>query len=238
MPRSIRIFDLNGRMISCTKNSEQTWKEVMEKAGLPRRFGYCLRHWLAGGEVDDSMEKRIKEYLDRVGYILIQDAPDDGIISDYKEMRDRVATIPASASAQTEDIMYGTVRHADEDAAFVGRQRQDMTRTEAAVMERLTRAKGVAAWHDELEKKRQRIRAVNVAHPDMKVAYVPVDTENEFSFGGKRWRISPDVKQYQPKAVGDDLLYDMDQVVCVEAHDMTLFYDQDWYEITGKVEEI
>lgn len=45
MARIVQIRDLDGHMMTCSKQEDTTWKEVVERAKLPRRYLWCLRHW-------------------------------------------------------------------------------------------------------------------------------------------------------------------------------------------------
>lgn len=62
--------------------------------------------------------------------------------------------------------------------------------------------------------------------------FITVNTENEFQLDGVTYKIDSTVTQYSPKPVKDDLLYDMDKIVCVKNKKGEYnFYDQDYSPI-------
>lgn len=238
MARIVRIRDLDGRMMTCSKPDDKTWREVVERARLPRRYGRCIRHWLSGDDITEEMERSVKSYLDRVGYLLILDDPDDGILTDYKEMRDRVAMIPISSCAVVEDFAYGA-KNTEDAVSIVDFQDEDtMSQEERGVVDSLRKPKRIPPSIQYLQGKRKRMDEFLEEKPGAAVTYRPVDTENVFTFENRRWRIDPSVKQYQGVEQKDEVFYAMDQVVCVRWQGMLFFCDQDWVEISQYVAEM
>lgn len=238
MASTLRIVDLNGKTINIFRGQDQSWAEVVSKAKLPARFDFCLRHWMSDDAMDAQTEERIKAYLDRVGYILIQDKPDATIITDYKELRDKVALIPVSGYPQLENLFYGNRDDTENMEVIPGRDNtENMTQAETKVYDALTKPRRAPADIEKRREKRKRIDAMRAQYPDAEVVFMRVDTANEFEYGGRRWRIDG-AKQYEPKVVHGDLLYDMDQVACIKCGEGTMFYDQDFNSITGHVTPI
>lgn len=238
MASTLRIVDLNGKTINIFRGQDQTWADVVSRAKLPARFEFCLRHWMSDDPVDTETEERIKAYLSRVGYILIQDKPDGRIITDYKELRDKVAMIPVSGYPKLENLYYGNLDEMSESGTVPGRENSErMTKAEKKVYDALTKPKRVPASIKKMQEKRKRIDEVRAKHPGANFVYAIVDTDNDFTFKGKRYHIDH-LRQYEPKAVRDDLLYDMDHVVCVKDKGNVFFYDEDFYDITVHVSEV
>lgn len=237
MASALRIIDLNGRAINIIKGSHQKWADVVKKANLPKRFDFCLRHWMSEDPLDIVAEERVKGYLDRVGYILIQDKPDGKIITDYKEIRDRVALIPISCIPQLENMFYGS---SDESSGGFNPNYEDtehMTRREKKIYGSLVEPRVTNKSINARAERRKRIDSMRLAHPDATVAFVLVDTDNCFRFDGRRYRID-DIPQYRPKDVRGDLLYDMDQVICVSDASDVYFYDQEFNTLDGHVDAV
>ena len=235
MASVLRIIDLNGRTINIIKGRDQSWAEVVEKANLPKRFDFCIRHWMAD-DVDTQTEDKIKAYLDRVGYILIQDKPDGRVITDYKELRDKVALVPVAGISHLENIYYAYDDNT-EVTPIPGRDTSaQMTKTERKVYNSLVKPRRIPKQITFLNEKRSRIETFLNEFPNAKTTHAVVNTDGEFTFDGKRYRV--DAKQYEPKDVHGDLLYDMDQVICAKCDDGIRFYDQNFTSLAGHVVEV
>lgn len=235
MASALRIVDLNGKTINVVKGQDQTWSEVVSRANLPSRFEFCLRHWMSDDPIDTATEEHIKQYLDRVGYILIQDKPDSTILTDYKELRDKVALVPVSGLPQLENLFYGSLDEMTDSSIVPARESSErMTKVEAKVYGALMRPKKVPKTITKLQEKRKRIDHMRSNYPGVATEFVRVDTGNEFEYRGKQYKVDG-LKQYEPKVVRDDLLYDMDHIVCITADDGAHFYDEDFVEVTDHV---
>lgn len=238
MASMLRIIDLDGKAINVIKGANQSWSEVIQRAKLPKRFEFCLRHWLSDDPMDTDTEDRIKTYLDRVGYILIQDKPDAKIITDYKALRDKVALIPVSGIPQLENMLYSQTDESVEMKPIPARSTSDhMTKAETKVYNALAKPKRIPANIVRLQEKRKRIDELYATYPDVTCTYEVVDTRNCFKFDGGIWRIC-DVRQYEPKYVLNDTLYDMDHVVCAQYSGGVRFLDEDFVDITDNVVEL
>lgn len=233
MASVLRIVDPNGKTINVLKGQNQSWAEVVNKANLPARFDYCLRHWMEDEDIDAKTEEMIKSYLDRVGYILIQDKPDASIITDYKELRDKVALIPASGYPQLENMFYGS---SDETVVSIpGRDSSTrMTKAETKVYNALTKPRKIPTLITEIQERRERIDKMREAHPGCVVDFVVVDTENMFVWNGHMWEVGQ-IWQYKAKLVHGELLFDMDHIACICDGDNYYFYDQEYVDITNHV---
>lgn len=235
MATVLRIIDLDGKAINIIKGRDQSWNEVIQKANLPRRFDFCIRHWMSDDPNDTQAEELVKAYLDRVGYIMIQDSPDPGILTDYKELRDQVAFVPVSGHSLLENLYYSVNDHDDEPVAPIGPPSL-MTKREQTVFNSLTKPKKIPEEIKRIQAKRKRIDAMRTLHPDATSTFLPVDTENCFVYNGKTFKID-DLEQYRPRRVRGEDIYDMDQIVCVKCDNGVFWYDQDFNAIDGHVHE-
>lgn len=217
------------------KGAHQTWSDVVQRARLPKRFEFCLRHWMSEDPIDTETEERIKAYLDRVGYILIQDRPDSKIVTDYKALRDKLALVPISGIPQLENMLYSQSDEEVKPIPVRGTSDQ-MTKAETKVYNALTKPRRIPPAILRLQEKRKRIDELHERCPGVKVSFVRVDTDNVFKYAGQTWVINSVVKQYAPKDVHGDLLYDMDHVACAEYLGNVTFYDEDFVDITNSVE--
>ena len=214
------------------KGKDQTWKEVIERAKIPERFQYCLRHWMSEADSEGDAERCVKRYLDRVGYILIQDMPDDGILTDYKEMRNRVAEVPASACADIEDILYGTTRAAEETSGFLSEHSMAKPEGKAGLIyEALTRPKRTPKGINMRQQRRERINEMYRKYPGAHTKTCRVDTDGHFMHEGQEFFISENVAAYQPQRVRDDVYYEMDTIIVLRDGDAYHFFDQEYREI-------
>jgi hypothetical protein len=71
---------------------------------------------------------------------------------------------------------------------------------------------------------------VNPKQP-YKWAWCYVNTENEFEFDSKKYKIDNTVKQYQGRIIRDrhgeeDIIYDMDMILCYEQNGKQFYFDQ------------
>ena len=237
MASVIKIVDLDGKTINIMRGKEQSWREVIEKANLPKRFDFCIKHWMSDDSEDTAAEELVKAYLDRVGYIVIQDSPDASILTDYKEARDKIAILPVSSSYHLENMFYSN--NEESGNGFIPEQRMSetlMTQREQKVYDALTKPKKIPPEIKRLQEKRARIDAMRKAHPDVFTSFLPVDTDNCFQYEGKKYRID-DLEQYRPRRIRGEDVYDMDQVVCAKCADGIFWYDQEFNTIDGHVHE-
>lgn len=235
MASALRIIDLDGKTINIVKGKDQSWREVIERANLPKRFGFCVKHWLSDDPEDNTTEEIIKAYLDRIGYIMIQDKPDSGILTDYKEQRDRIAIVPVSEYAPLENMFYGLNDH--EEKNYIPMAPPAITtQRDQKIFDSLTKPKKIPPEIKRLQEKRKRIDAMRKAHPDVFTTFLPVDTENCFKYEGKTYQID-DLEQYRPRRIRGEDVYDMDQVVCAKCADGIFWYDQEFNSIDGHVHE-
>lgn len=241
MASVLRIIDLNGRTINIIKGRDQSWADVVDKANLPKRFDFCIRHWMSDDPLNTTTEEKIKAYLDRVGYILIQDKPDGKIITDYKELRDAVALIPVSGISQLENAFYSRNRADDLDTAPLIPERAtetQMTKAEKKIYNALTKPRVKVKRITALQQRRKNIDAMYAKYPGVMTERCVVNTDNEFRYDGKEWIIYPGLKQYLAKDVRGELLYDMDMVICFRYDGKYVFMDMNYVDITRYVKEI
>lgn len=81
------------------------------------------------------------------------------------------------------------------------------------------------------ETKNSRINAIRVAHPNSKITYCRVNTDNRFEYNSASFAIHQAVKAYAPKETSIGRLYDMDRIVVVDDAGKLFFYDQEIHPI-------
>lgn len=167
MASCLRIVDINGKVLNLIKGEGQTWAEVIELAHLPRRFAFCLRNWLSDDPSDTSAEDRVKAYLDRIGYILTRDEPDDKIITDYRILRDRVALIPASGVPEFENLLYSNCEDNRDDDILIPsvKDEDEMTVTEREVFASLTSPRRIPKEIQRIHEQNKKINAMFERYP-------------------------------------------------------------------------
>lgn len=187
---------------------------------------------MSDADIEGNAEKYVKRYLDRVGYILIQDMPDDGILTDYKEMRNRVAEVPASACADVEDLLYGTTHAAEEMSSFLSDHPTAKPEGKAGLIyEALTRPKRTPKGINMRQQRRERIDEMYRKYPGAHTKTCRVDTDGHFIYEGHELFISECVSAYQPQRVKDDVYYEMDTIIVLRQEEVLHFFDQEYREI-------
>ena len=198
---------------------EAAWiAEVM----LDRWYDDCVEGWMSDNHEDMyCSENKVKNFLNSIGYMLLQSNQKtnlaSGIIEHRKEMAIGERELPMSlCSFDIENAVYAksgkppAEEGAPAESAEVPPKRSKKT------------FKGSGRY--------DRVAAICKAEgctPD-DFLFLTVDTDGVFILYGQLYRIDESVEPYQPKAVGDDLLYDMDKVVCVKnKRGGYSFYDQE-----------
>lgn len=81
--------------------------------------------------------------------------------------------------------------------------------------------------HTDHETRFRRVERIRERHPDSTFTFCCVNTDNEFSFEGRRYQIDASIREYQPIETAHGSLYDADQIVVVHSKDgLTHFYSQ------------
>lgn len=188
---------------------------------------------MSEADIEGNAEKYVKRYLDRVGYILIQDMPDDGILTDYKEMRNRVAEVPASACAEVEDLLYGTTHAAEEMSSFLSEHPEMNPEGKAKrIYEALTKPKKLPKVIKEMQTRRERVDRMYKEHKGAHTIRCRVDAEGKFKVRDVMYSISDEVKAYQSIRTKDDVYYEMDTIIVLrDADGRMYFYDQEYRPI-------
>lgn len=164
----------------------------------------------------------MKLFLNSIGYLILlsnQKANlENGVIEHRKEVAIGDKEIPMSAcSFDVADMAYAKRGKPSSDMPELG---FDDTRDKRPVGKKST---GKQLTRSQIIQQIRKDCGTNEFH------FVSVDTDNCFNLNHVTYRIDSAVTQYSPKQVKDDLLYDMDKIVCVEdKHGGFRFYDQDF----------
>lgn len=194
---------------------------------LNRWSEYCNRNWISVNHDDPFCpENKVKLFLNGLAYFLML-GNTGGIVTDYKRVADGKREIPiSSCPSYVEDLVYGTgstllLVNDDEDAAF----QTTLERLDEKAKKycpKVSRNKTVKKTYDT---KYDKIKMIKSLIGDAEFFYPTVDTCNEFALLGRIYRIDECVSEYGGKPIGDDdILYDMDKVICAVCPDGKIYY--------------
>lgn len=210
-----KIIMPDGKMRTFYCGDDQKWSDIIKDVVLPGWMEYCSSHWIsANHEAMYAPEKRVKAFLDRCGWMLLQDNP-AGLESKYKEMAHMVREIPATeCPAAVSDYLYSTHKPpVDED---------DNDRFER-LCERLDEKMKPSSKRTTPKKETRftRIEKIIKSSPNCKRAWCTVDADNSFLYNGVRYQVPSELTGYAGS--GTDL---MDRVFVVEDDSSLRIYDQ------------
>lgn len=233
MATRIRILTPNGKAFY-THYTELTDKREIAERLLKRWGSYCEAHWFSDdSDKPHSTERKVKAFLDSLAYLLLRDNPED-TLSLYKEYSRGSREIPVSSCpAVVGNLYYGDNVVACEENPMrnLGFQHMLEDLDEQAGKHGATLV--VPKPKKQCESTRStRLETIRAQYPGCSFSFHRVDTENHFDHNGTWYHIADHVEAYRPKETREGLLYDMDQVVVVEAGDHQLhFYDQQFHPI-------
>ena len=211
-----KIIMPDGKMRTYYCGDDQTWSDIIRDVVLPDWMEYCSSHWIsANHEAMYAPEKRVKAFLDRCGWMLLQDNP-AGLESKYKEMVHLVKEIPVTeCPAAVSDYLYSAQKPPiDED------ENDRFTR----LCERLDeKMKNVNSKKTPPKKETRftRIEKIIKASPNSKRTWCIVDADSSFEYNGIRYKIPVELEGYE----GEEKNL-MDRVFVVEDASSLRFYDQ------------
>lgn len=146
-------------------------------------------------------------------------------MTDYKRVADGKREIPiSSCPSYVEDLVYGTgstlmPSNDDEDVVF------------QATIERLDEKAKKYCPQNKPRKKQlsstryDKIKRIHAEIGDAEFFYPTVDTQNRFVLNNKTFWIDEAVSGYCGKQIGsDDILYDMDKIICAISRDGCIYY--------------
>lgn len=211
-----KIIMPDGKMRTYYCGDNQKWSDIIRDVVLPDWIEYCSSHWIsANHEAMYAPEKRVKAFLDRCGWMLLQDNP-AGLESKYKEMIHTVREIPATeCPAAVSDFLYSAQKPPIED---------DESDRFTRLCERLDeKMKSVNSKKSPSKKETRftRIEKIIKASPNAKRTWCNVSADNSFIYNGARYVVPAELEGYTGDA--NDL---MDRVLVVEDSSSLRIYDQ------------
>lgn len=181
---------------------------------LSRWSDYCNRNWISVNYGDPfCSENKVKLFQNGLAYFLML-GNTGGIVTDYKRIADGKREIPiSSCPSYVDDLLYGTGmtlasqnEHEESFRSALDNKDDFVTKT------RKSKQKSSNTRYE-------KIRRIESFIGKSEYFYPIVNTDNEFVFQGKRYRIDNRVAGYNGKNVGSDTLYDMDKIVCAISPD-------------------
>lgn len=176
-------------------------------------------------------ESKVKFMLEGLANIILR--PDmSGLLTEYQKMKIEKYEIPfSSCASMLEDEMYS--RRAKKDNG------EEDSKLEVYLEEAARKYdEAKASKHPKTAAKKktfpptrvQKIEAARKAYNIVKFGFARVDTANEFTYDGIRYRIPDSCEAYAPKMTkatpGAELIYDMDQIICAtDASGKLHFFD-------------
>lgn len=210
---SKRVMMPNGELRTYYCGDGQSWRQIIEEVILPYWIEYCNSNWISPNHEEVyAPEKRVKWFLDRLGWLLIEGA--DGIESEYKEMIHKVREIPVTeCPAEISDYVYSERQGPDED---------DEEQHFQLVLDKLEQAdkrKPRKTTKPKVETKFERIENIRRSFPGCRFTWCIVDADNTFEYDGQRLSVPAEMRGY----IDDS---QMDRILAVENDRALRFYDQ------------
>ena len=209
---SKKVMMPNGEVRTYYCGDDQSWRQIIEEVILPYWQQYCDTNWISPNhEAIYAPEKRVKWFLDRLGWLLIEGA--DGIESEYKKMVHEVREIPVTeCPADYSDLIYSDrtppVEEEDDqhfECVLDRLKRIDKRRPKKLLPHRETRF--------------ERIEKIRKGYPGCEFTWCIVDADNMFTYKGKRYSVPEEMRGY----IEDS---QMDRILAVESDRILRFYDQ------------
>lgn len=209
---SKKIMMPNGEIRTYYCGDDQTWKQIIEEVILPYWQQYCDSNWISPNHEEVyAPEKRVKWFLDRLGWLLIEGA--DGIESEYKGMAHKVREVPVTeCPADVSDFLYS-----DRQAPIDEEDDQHFDYVLEA-LKRIDKRKPKKP-KPHVETRFERIENIRRSFPGCRFTWCIVDADNTFEYDGKRLSVPEEMRGY----IEDS---QMDRILAVENERALRFYDQ------------
>lgn len=200
-------------------NDDKERREVVNKL-CEQWNDYCTSHWLSDNHEEPyCAENRVKRFLDGMAYFLLR-SDTSGIITDYKEEMNRNREIPVSACPEfVNDMFYGFGQ------GDITQSQQEALSALDNYLDTVKPKKSKKQTPQEI--KRQKRKAFENGRK-VSYQYPVVDTEGYFVVDDRKIHIPDNYKQYSPKYLKDDVLFDMDHVIVAKVDGEMFFFDQNF----------
>lgn len=204
--------------------------QVVTDVILPRWEKYCNENWLSDNHEDPwCAERRVKTYLDSVGYLLLRDNP-EGTLTLYKECARGSSEIPVSSCpADMSDIFYADGATLHDCAGMTSDQFSLMLEEldEAAAKYAKPKSERQRAKKAKVSTRFETVESIKRQYPGSRFTFCRVDTDNRFLFEGEAYGIDESVEAYRLTETAEGDWYAMDQIVVVRDTEGDIhFYDQ------------
>ena len=216
-----KIIMPDGKMRTFYCGDDQTWSEVIQDVVLPIWQEYCNDHWIDHNNHESmwSFEKRIKAFLDRVAWLLLQDETGGEIESNYKAMTHRVREIPASeCPSEISDYLYSQRMQPVDD--IDENQRFELLKEKLDAEDK--RPKRTVS-KKKIETRFDRISKICKKYPEAKRTWCSVDANNDFVYCGVIHHVPDEMEAYHTDSNKID---SMDRVFVVDDGKHIVYYDQ------------
>lgn len=214
--KSRRFYMPDGTKRTYYCGDDQTWDEIIRERILPYWERYCNGNWLSPNHEEVyAPEKRVKWFLDSLGYALVEG--EERIESEYMEKAHKAREIPISECPDTlRDYLYS------DRTPPVGEGAENFEKVLETVSELLPKrppSKKFTARNNKTTKF-QRLEQIAKQFPDSIRTWCIVDATDHFNYNGARY-IIPDEMRIKYKEDPQ-----MDRILVVETQSALRFYDQ------------
>lgn len=209
-------------------NMDERFKVVCDL--IDEWSGYCEKNWVGVNNANPySPENKVKAFLSSLGYFLIMGNADD-IVTDYKQVMNGKREIPVSSCPSfVEDKMYSGI-HVNTNETLKKAESECFSGIMESMDAKANKRYGIRSTKKKVLVKTRYDKIKEIEASGVKLCCEIVDTNNEFTFVGTRFRISSSMcPQYGPKKTKSGVLYDMDSIfIAVDKNDFVVgLYDGD-----------
>lgn len=189
---------------------------------------YCITHWMSENHEEPyCAENRVKRFLDGMGYFLLR-SDTSNIISEYMDEMNKNREIPVSSCPDYINDMF----YANGQGDVTQAQKEAMQSLNSYLDERARPAKSKKKKETSYTLRRNKRKAFEAKYHPFEYQYPVVDTEGNFTVISNGTEIHLKIsgcKQYEPKMLKDDVLYDMDHIIVANVkEDRFYFFDQNF----------
>ena len=203
-------------------NDDKERRDVVAKL-CEQWSDYCTSHWISENHEEPyCAENRVKRFLDGMGYFLLR-SDTSGIITDYMEEMNSNREIPVSCCPDfVNDLFFGSGQ------GYVTQAQKEAMQSLNGYLDEKVKPKKTRKKPSVYEEKRKRRESFEAEFHPNGYKFPIVDTEGNFTVDGVSYHVSENCKQYSPKNLKDDVLYDMDRIIVAQVKDKYYFFDQNF----------